>query len=66
MNGTPHHEVINAQPKALIVGFGHVGKQIARYFNDAHYVDIDGEKAWLAVKRFAAKPKRVRDRRSQR
>ena len=43
MNRAPHPEVVNAQPWVLIVGFGHVGKQVARYFDDAHYVDIDGE-----------------------
>jgi len=43
LNGTPHPEVVNAHPWVLIVGFGHVGKQVARYFDDAHYVDIDGE-----------------------
>ena len=44
MNGTPHPEVVNEQPSVLIVGFGHVGKQIARYFTEAHYVDVDDDR----------------------
>lgn len=38
----PHPEVVNAQPRVLIVGYGHVGQQMARYFTDARYVDLDG------------------------
>jgi len=38
----PHPDVVNRQPSVLIVGYGHVGQQIARYFTEAHYVDIDG------------------------
>lgn len=38
----PHPEVVNKQPKVLIVGYGHVGRQVARYFTDAHYIDIEG------------------------
>ena len=41
MNGTPHPEVVNQEPSVLIVGFGHVGKQIAKYFAEAHYVDVE-------------------------
>lgn len=42
MMPTPHPEVVNPQPRVLIVGFGHVGQQIARYFTEARYVDLDG------------------------
>ena len=42
MTLTPHPEVVNRQPHVLIVGFGHVGQQIARYFTEARYVDLDG------------------------
>lgn len=38
----PHPEVVNEQPRVLIVGYGHVGQQIARYFTAADYVDEDG------------------------
>lgn len=41
MTPTPHHEVVNGQPHTLIVGFGHVGQQMARYFSDARYVDVE-------------------------
>ena len=37
----PHPEVVNRQPRVLIVGYGHVGHQMARYFTDACYVDVD-------------------------
>lgn len=49
MNGEPHPEVINKQPSVLIVGYGHVGKQIARYFDAAHYVDLDGRLKWACT-----------------
>jgi len=42
MNGIPHPEVVNAQPSVLIVGYGHVGRQIGKYFDQADYVDVDG------------------------
>lgn len=38
----PHPEVVNEQPRVLIVGYGHVGRQMARYFTEADYVDEDG------------------------
>jgi UDPglucose 6-dehydrogenase len=38
----PHPEVVNAQPRVLIVGWGHVGQQVGRYFTEAHHVDVDG------------------------
>jgi UDPglucose 6-dehydrogenase len=38
----PHPEVVNQQPSVLIVGYGHVGRQMARYFTEADYVDEDG------------------------
>lgn len=41
MKPQPHPEVLNPQPKALIVGWGHVGQQIGRYFTGAHRVDLD-------------------------
>lgn len=37
----PHPEVVNQQPRVLIVGYGHVGHQMARYFTEACYVDLD-------------------------
>jgi UDPglucose 6-dehydrogenase len=42
VNGIPHAEVVNKQPAVLIVGYGHVGRQIGKYFTEADYVDIDG------------------------
>ena len=42
MNGEPHPELVNQQPSVLIVGYGHVGRQIGHYFTDADYVDQDG------------------------
>jgi len=38
----PHPEVVNKHPSVLIVGFGHVGQHVARYFTEAHCVDMDG------------------------
>ncbi|RLG78471.1 MAG: hypothetical protein DRO14_00610 [Thermoprotei archaeon] len=38
----PHPEVVNHHPPTLIVGYGHVGRQIGRFFADADYVDVDG------------------------
>ena len=38
----PHPEVVNVLPAILIVGYGHVGQQMAQYFPSAHYVDLDG------------------------
>lgn len=37
-----HPEVINLQPRVLIVGYGHVGQQVGRYFTQADWVDLDG------------------------
>ena len=37
----PHPEVVNRQPRVLIVGYGHVGQQMGRYFTEAHYMDVD-------------------------
>lgn len=54
MNGEPHAEVVNRHPSVLIVGYGHVGRQIAKYFTEAHYVDVDG-RIW-PVAGIAAKP----------
>jgi len=42
MNPQPHPEVVNQQPSVLIVGYGHVGHQMAAYFTEADYVDEDG------------------------
>jgi len=38
----PHPEVVNRHPSVLIVGYGHVGQQMNRWFPDAHHVDLDG------------------------
>jgi len=37
----PHPAVVNSHPSILIVGYGHVGRQMGRYFPGAHYVDDD-------------------------
>jgi UDPglucose 6-dehydrogenase len=42
MKPTPHPEVVNRQPSVLIVGYGHVGQQMGRWFAGADYVDLDG------------------------
>jgi len=42
MNGLPHPEVMNPQPRVLIVGWGHVGRQVGRWFSEADWVDVDG------------------------
>ncbi|MDD5059292.1 MAG: hypothetical protein PHQ60_15655 [Sideroxydans sp.] len=42
MNGTPHPDMVNRHPRTLIVGWGHVGKQIGRYFTEADWVDAGG------------------------
>lgn len=41
MTVQPHPEVVNRQPRVLIVGYGHVGQQMGRYFTEADYVDLD-------------------------
>ncbi len=43
-----HPEVVNKQPRVLIVGYGHVGHQMGRYFTEAAYVDMDGQPRWVA------------------
>lgn len=45
----PHPEVVNGQPRVLIVGYGHVGHQIGRYFTKAAYVDLDGQPRYIAT-----------------
>lgn len=42
MTPDPHPEVVNRHPTTLVVGFGHVGQQMAAYFTFADYVDIEG------------------------
>lgn len=42
MKPIPHPEVVNPEPRVLIVGWGHVGQQIGKFFRGAHHVDIDG------------------------
>lgn len=42
MNVQPHPEVVNRHPSMLIVGYGHVGQQMGRWFPDAEYVEEDG------------------------
>lgn len=41
MTVQPHSEVVNRQPRVLIVGYGHVGQQMGRYFSEAHYMDVN-------------------------
>ena len=45
----PHPEVVNKQPRVLIVGYGHVGHQMGRYFTEAAYVDLDGQPRYIAI-----------------
>jgi UDPglucose 6-dehydrogenase len=42
----PHPEVVNHHPRTLIVGWGHVGRQVGRWFAQADYVDVDGVVQW--------------------
>ena len=42
MKPQPHPEVVNEHPSTLIVGYGHVGHQMGKFFQQAHYVDVDG------------------------
>lgn len=42
MKPTAHPEVVNQQPRVLLVGYGHVGQHVGRYFTDADWVDLDG------------------------
>jgi UDPglucose 6-dehydrogenase len=37
----PHPEVVNGQPSVLIVGYGHVGRLVGRYFTQGDYVEAD-------------------------
>ena len=36
-------DVINKQPKVLLIGFGWVGQYMGKYFTNAHYVESDGK-----------------------
>lgn len=38
----PHQEVINSQPRTLIIGHGWVGRHMAQYFTEADIVDVNG------------------------
>ncbi len=38
----PHPEVVNRHPSILIVGYGHVGRKMGKWFPEADYVDEDG------------------------
>lgn len=42
MKPEPHPEVVNRHPSTLIVGWGHVGQAIGKYFPEAWNVDVDG------------------------
>ena len=42
MKVQPHPEVVNRHPSVLIVGYGHVGRQMGKWFPEADYVDEDG------------------------
>lgn len=35
-------DVINKEPKVLLIGYGWVGQYMAKYFKTAHYVESDG------------------------
>lgn len=38
----PDSDVVNKQPKVLLIGFGWVGQYMGKYFTDAHVVDSEG------------------------
>jgi UDPglucose 6-dehydrogenase len=42
MKPQPHPEVVNRHPSMLIVGYGHVGQQMGKWFPEAEYADVDG------------------------
>lgn len=42
MKPQPHPEVVNRHPSMLIVGYGHVGQQMGKWFPGADYVDVEG------------------------
>lgn len=38
----PDSDVVNKQPKVLMIGYGWVGQYMGKYFTDGHYVGGDG------------------------
>jgi len=38
----PDADVVNKEPKVLLIGYGWVGQYMGKYFRDAHYVKSDG------------------------
>lgn len=38
----PDSDVVNKQPKVLLIGYGWVGQYMGKYFTDAHIVESDG------------------------
>ena len=39
----PDSDVVNKEPKVLLIGFGWVGQYMSKYFTKAHYVETDGK-----------------------
>lgn len=38
----PDGDVVNKEPKVLLIGYGWVGQYMGKYFTEAHYVESDG------------------------
>lgn len=39
----PDSDVVNKQPKVLLIGYGWVGQYMGKYFTEAHFVDSEGK-----------------------
>ena len=39
---TPDSDVLNEEPRVLLIGYGWVGQYMGKYFTTAHYVESDG------------------------
>lgn len=39
---TPDSDVVNEEPRVLLIGYGWVGQYMGKYFTTAHYVESDG------------------------
>jgi UDPglucose 6-dehydrogenase len=39
---TPDSDVVNQEPRVLLIGYGWVGQYMGKYFTNAHYVESDG------------------------
>ena len=38
----PSSEVVNSEPKVLLIGYGWVGQYMGKYFTKAHYTSVEG------------------------